>query len=241
MHQIGSVAALVLILAAGVIQGQLYPELFSLPWTAWFGAITMPAIGCVMGFILALILCQKHEQRMAIGLETGIQNTALALTVIAITYESSYQASCYSQFVLLYTTFQVVLGIGAIVIVWFYRFVRYRITPCNMKHAYEDEESVSGADFQEMSEISDPEGLVSMTTIKGDAFADPFFGDDDIKKKPLDGDIDEKKDVYIVEPDSKVVSRHNSSSRKSASSSSSSSSPKSLNSPPPEYEITNHM
>lgn len=251
MHQIGSVAALVLILTAGVIQGQLYPELFDLPWTAWFGAITMPIIGCVMGFVFALILCQKHEQRTAIGLETGIQNTALALTVIAITYESSYQASCYSQFVLLYTTFQVVLGIATIVIVWFYRFIRYRQTPCNMKHSFDDEQSMNEADFQEMSEISDPEGVLSMTMVKGDAFTDPIVGDDDIKKKPLDGDIDEKKDVigdgdpynvYTVHTDSEVVSRHNSSSRKSSSSSSSSSSPNSSSSPPPEYEIiTNHM
>lgn len=246
VYQIGSVAALLLILVAGVIQGQLYPELFNLPWTAWFGAITMPVIGCLMGFLLALLLCQKHEQRTAIGLETGIQNTALALTVIAITYESSYTASCYSQFVLLYTTFQVVLGIATIVIVWFYQFVRYRQTPCNMKHSFDDDESVNEADFDSKSDTLEPvDGLLGVTTVKGDAFVD-----DDFKKQPLDDDIGEKKDgvaggdpydVYIVH-DSKPVSRHNSSVRKSSSSSSSSaSSPNSSCSPPPEYEISNHM
>lgn len=238
---------------AGIIQGQLYPELFNLPWTAWFGAITMPVIGCVMGFILALILCQKHPQRMAIGLETGIQNTALALTVIAITYPSSYQASCYSQFVLLYTTFQVVLGIATILLVWLYYFARHRITPCNMTHSYDDEGE----------EAADPGDLLSVTAVKGDAYAELDNADSDVQKHDLEtisNDSDKKNtdtnnnpdsyNVYTVtgdnnsdlekkDPDSPNVTRRSVSVSRSNSKSSTSSV-----TPPPEYkedDITRHI
>lgn len=206
-----------------------------------------------MGFILALIFCQKHPQRMAIGLETGIQNTALALTVIAITYPSSYEASCYSQFVLLYTTFQVVLGIATILLVWLYYFARHRITPCAMKHSYEDEGE----------EASDPGDLLSVTAIKGDAYAELDNADSDVQKHDLDTisnssdkknkDANNNPDYYNVftvtgdsnsdpekkDPDSPKVTRRSVTVSRSNSKSSTSSV-----TPPPEYnedDATRHM
>ena len=119
-----------LILTAGGVQGSLYPELFDLGWQAWFGAITMPLIGFVIGFVLAAIFCLKQPQRMAIGFETGIQNTALALTIISTSFDTAYMASFYSQFAILYTTFQVVFGIGSVVASIVYFWVRYHQNPC---------------------------------------------------------------------------------------------------------------
>jgi len=130
--KIGSIVSLLLILGAGVVQGQLYPELFDLGWEAWFGGITMPLIGFLIGFILALIFCQGHPQRLAIGLETGVQNTTLALTVVAVSFPNSYEASYYSQYIIIYTTWQVVFGIAAVIIIWFYNYLCYRETPCAM-------------------------------------------------------------------------------------------------------------
>jgi predicted Na+-dependent transporter len=108
--QIGSVLALVLILVSGVVQGQVYPEVYDHLWQTYVASFTMPIIGFVIGFVLAWIFCLKLKQRLAIGFETGIQNTALALTVVAITFPTSWESSYYSQFIILYTTFQASLN-----------------------------------------------------------------------------------------------------------------------------------
>jgi hypothetical protein len=96
-----------LIISAGFIQSRLYPELFDLTWQTYLAGGTMPLIGFAIGFILSSIFCLGIKQKLAIGFETGIQNTSLALTVIAVTYKSSFLSSYYSQFIILYTTVQV--------------------------------------------------------------------------------------------------------------------------------------
>jgi len=135
--RIGSLLAFILILTGGFIQNKLYPELFDLRWTAWFGGITLPVIGFVLGFIFAMILCQGHKQRLAVGFETGVQNTALALTVIAFTFEDSYEKSYWSQFILIYTTFQLVFGIGGVFFIWIYNRIRYNESPWDVARRQE--------------------------------------------------------------------------------------------------------
>ena len=123
----------------GLIQAKLYPELFDLGWQTWFAAILMPIIGFGVGFTLALIFCQRHEQRLAIGIETSVQNTALALTVTAISFSTSWESSYYSQFTLLYTTFQIVLSIMIVVGTWIYWRVRYNRRVFCKKEEHMDE------------------------------------------------------------------------------------------------------
>jgi len=84
-----------------------------------------------------MILCQGHKQRLAVGFETGVQNTALALTVIAFTFEDSFEKSYWSQFILIYTTFQLVFGIGGVFFIWIYNRIRYNESPWDVARRQE--------------------------------------------------------------------------------------------------------
>lgn len=42
----------------------------------------MPWLGYVIGYLVAGILGQNHKDRLAIGLETGIQNTGISIFLL---------------------------------------------------------------------------------------------------------------------------------------------------------------
>lgn len=103
------------------MQGALFPEVWALPWTVWFGAITMPLIAFFIGFFVPFIFCLDRAQRTAIAFEVSLQNIALAITIITVAFPNAEEASHYSQYVILYATFQIVFGttIAVLFRIWF--------------------------------------------------------------------------------------------------------------------------
>lgn len=63
--------------------------MFSSPWTLWFAALALPGCGYGFGYLLAWLLRQKPKQCRTISFETGAQNVAIALSLIAVTFDGT--------------------------------------------------------------------------------------------------------------------------------------------------------
>ena len=113
--KVGSVAGIALILVAGIIQGRLYPEVFEASWRLWFAAIIFTPMGFCLGFLISSIARFKYHIRRTIGIETGIQNAGVALSIIAMTFQGAETAR-YSIFPLVFAAFQMVSGFALVIV-----------------------------------------------------------------------------------------------------------------------------
>ena len=78
-----------LIFAAIIMQGFLYPYMFQSSWKIWFSAAIRPIIGFGLGFLVAKVTCMKTEYCRTVGMETGCQNLGLCLTLISLSFDTS--------------------------------------------------------------------------------------------------------------------------------------------------------
>ncbi|ELU03907.1 hypothetical protein CAPTEDRAFT_216306 [Capitella teleta] len=131
LTKVGSVVGFVFVLTCAAIQSALFPEVFDLSWTVWFCAVMLPIIAWLIGFFVPLIFKQGLPQRVAIAFEVSAQNMALAITIIAIAYDTAEEASFYSQFVILYGSFVMVVGVTISIIFNLIICYRARSTPCH--------------------------------------------------------------------------------------------------------------
>jgi hypothetical protein len=120
-----------MILCCAVIQGALYPEVFNLSWKVWFSAIMMPLLAWSVGFFLPILFRQDLAQRTAIAFEVSAQNMALAITIVAVAYDDAEDASYYSQFIILYGSFQIAFGVALSLIFNFVFRYKERRTLCH--------------------------------------------------------------------------------------------------------------
>lgn len=131
MFQAGSVLGFLLIGTSGCLQRILYPEIFDLPLTGWIAALSMPPIGCAMGFVMATAGRLALPQKRAIAYETGTQNVSVALTIIAFSFPEESKASKFSQIPLLYAAAQLVTGLTSSFVHQSYYRLREKTTPCH--------------------------------------------------------------------------------------------------------------
>ena len=106
---------LAIILCAGIIQRQLYPDMFLLSWKVYFGGLGQPLLGYGLGMTLGAISRRNIKEMRTIAYETGMQNVGLALTIISLSY-TGLQRNYLSQYPLIYAIGQMVVGIGAVII-----------------------------------------------------------------------------------------------------------------------------
>ncbi len=111
VYQVGSVFGFILLIILGILQAQLFPEVFDLPWSVWGCAIMMPMLMFCVGFGLAAAFCMRVRQCRTIAYETGLQNAGIVLTAIAISYPPDVGAH-YAQYPLLYSAWMIVEGTG---------------------------------------------------------------------------------------------------------------------------------
>ncbi|XP_033106850.1 ileal sodium/bile acid cotransporter-like [Anneissia japonica] len=86
---VGSIMGMLTIAVNIILNGLINPKMFLAPWNVWFSAVIMPVIAFLLGYIAAYLLRQSRKKCRTIALETGCQNVALALTIIAISYADS--------------------------------------------------------------------------------------------------------------------------------------------------------
>ncbi|XP_070559771.1 ileal sodium/bile acid cotransporter-like [Ptychodera flava] len=79
-----SIITLIGIVATIVIIGFMNPAMFTSSWKPYIVAILLPTFAFSLGYLIPWALRQGHKKSRTIAFETGIQNTALAITVLNI-------------------------------------------------------------------------------------------------------------------------------------------------------------
>ena len=88
--------------------GRNYKYLLMTPWTIYVAAMGLGLVGFLFGYHLSRLLGAHPIQQRAISLETGIQNTPVALAIILLTFPDSdfmndmlWVAVLYSVFIVM--------------------------------------------------------------------------------------------------------------------------------------------
>ncbi|XP_022098267.1 ileal sodium/bile acid cotransporter-like [Acanthaster planci] len=63
--------------------------MFTSPWQIWVAVAGLPMLGFGLGYLLAWALHLHHVQCRTVSLETGMQNMAVAFTLILLTFADS--------------------------------------------------------------------------------------------------------------------------------------------------------
>ncbi|XP_013399432.1 ileal sodium/bile acid cotransporter-like isoform X1 [Lingula anatina] len=84
--QVASGCGMVSILIVIVCQIILYPHIFTSEWKIWIAAVLLPFVGIILGYAFSAAACQTAKCCRTIAFETGSQNVAIALTLIAISF-----------------------------------------------------------------------------------------------------------------------------------------------------------
>ncbi|MEM0967301.1 MAG: bile acid:sodium symporter [Verrucomicrobiota bacterium] len=85
-----------------------YPLIFSTPLTIYFAAIALGLIGFLFGYYVSQLLGAYPIQQRAISLETGIQNTPIAFTIILLSFPDSAMQNDMLWVAILYSIFIVI-------------------------------------------------------------------------------------------------------------------------------------
>ncbi|XP_033109853.1 ileal sodium/bile acid cotransporter-like [Anneissia japonica] len=86
---VGSFTGMLALSVSVVLGGLSNPSMFKVPWTVWFAASVMSPIAFLLGYFIAYLLRQSQKKCRTIAFETGCQNSALALVIIATSYADS--------------------------------------------------------------------------------------------------------------------------------------------------------
>ncbi|KAJ8041796.1 Solute carrier family 10 member 6 [Holothuria leucospilota] len=107
-----SVIVIIISLSTGVY-ANLYA--YSSPFSLWFASGLLPLIGGLLGLIIAKVTCLANRSAITVGLETGAQNSFLALSMATLSYPQPASA-LISRPPLLVATLTIIEGIIAVVI-----------------------------------------------------------------------------------------------------------------------------
>lgn len=88
--------------------GRHFRLLFLTPWTIYAASIALGLFGFLFGYHLSRILGAHPIQQRAISLETGIQNTPVALAIILLSFPGSHLQNDMLWVAVLYSVFIVI-------------------------------------------------------------------------------------------------------------------------------------
>nr|XP_054765572.1 ileal sodium/bile acid cotransporter-like [Lytechinus pictus] len=86
VSKIGGVAGLAGIPIAIVLIGIINPGMFASSWKIWTSTLFLPFFGYFFGHGVARIFRQPSKKCRTIGFETGVQNAALGITIMLLTF-----------------------------------------------------------------------------------------------------------------------------------------------------------
>lgn len=105
---------LALLIATGLYRN--HGLFFSTSWTGFAAAIGLGLVGMGLGYLAARLMGLQKASQRAVALETGIQNSPLALGVITLSFPESVQVEMMTL-PLLYALF-VLLSAGLLTLFW---------------------------------------------------------------------------------------------------------------------------
>ncbi|KAL4608956.1 ileal sodium/bile acid cotransporter-like [Arapaima gigas] len=111
--KIGSIVGFLLIIIIAVVGGILYQSSWVISPALWFIGILYPAIGFILGFLLAWMVGQPWSRSRTIALETGIQNSQLCSTIVQLSF-SPEELEVMFSFPLIYSLSQMFFSLIAV-------------------------------------------------------------------------------------------------------------------------------
>ncbi|XP_070582200.1 ileal sodium/bile acid cotransporter-like [Ptychodera flava] len=89
ISRIGGVIGMLGIVLSMIIQSLISTAPFKASIQLWFAACVMPFLGYGLSYLFAFICKMDKRQRRTVGIETGMQNVAVALTVMAMSFKDA--------------------------------------------------------------------------------------------------------------------------------------------------------
>jgi len=123
IEKVASVIGMLFILAALVAGVVTNLHVFAESWKLWFASAVLMPIGGIMGYTNALLARLPPSACRTISLETGLQNSTLALAILAFSFPDAETFSAVSVFPLLYSLF---LLIDGVLITMVFRYISRR-------------------------------------------------------------------------------------------------------------------
>ena len=111
IEKVASVIGMLFILAALVAGVATNLHVFAESWKLWFASAVLMPIGGIMGYTNALLARLPPSACRTISLETGLQNSTLALAILAFSFPDPETFSAVSVFPLLYSLFLLIDGV----------------------------------------------------------------------------------------------------------------------------------
>ncbi|XP_075118930.1 ileal sodium/bile acid cotransporter-like [Leptodactylus fuscus] len=108
--KVGSITGGILIVTIAVIGGVLYKGSWTIDPKLWIVGTIFPAIGFIVGFLLAVMANLSWRRCRTVALETGMQNTQLCSTIVQLSFTPE-QLGLIFTFPLIYSIFQILIAI----------------------------------------------------------------------------------------------------------------------------------
>ncbi|XP_072049679.1 ileal sodium/bile acid cotransporter-like [Amphiura filiformis] len=86
VEKISSILSMIGIPIVIILNGIINPRMFTSGWKVWFASVTLPLLGFSIGYGMARLIKQSHTICRTIAFETGVQNVALTITLILLTF-----------------------------------------------------------------------------------------------------------------------------------------------------------
>ncbi|XP_071964896.1 ileal sodium/bile acid cotransporter-like [Antedon mediterranea] len=125
---VGSITGMLAIAVNIILNGLINPDMFLAPWYIYFSTIITPPIAFLLGYIIAYVLRQSRKKCRTIAIETGSQNIALAITIIAISYADNED---FFQILIYPSLFGPFLLIDSAICVLVFKMIEKRMKPEN--------------------------------------------------------------------------------------------------------------
>ncbi|MBN3307194.1 NTCP2 protein, partial [Amia calva] len=113
MLKVGAIMGTLLIVIISVVGVILYQSSWVIAPSLWIIGTIYPAVGFILGFLLARIVGQPYYRCRTIALETGFQNAQLCSTIVQLSFTTEELEVMFS-FPLIYSIFQLVFAFGIV-------------------------------------------------------------------------------------------------------------------------------
>ncbi|XP_033750416.1 ileal sodium/bile acid cotransporter-like [Pecten maximus] len=128
----GSIAGAIAEVLTLTLMSVMYPFMYRTSWNIYLGALLLPTVGFLFGYMVATIFRMDKSRRITVSLETGIQNFPLCMTLLTLTFDRS-MFGLISLFPLMYGVTCIVCSIIFLFLYKIFVYMKNR----NDKHGFD--------------------------------------------------------------------------------------------------------
>lgn len=147
LEKAGSIAGIVFIFVAIIFGSIVQNEFFNSSWKIWLASAVLMLFGCSAGYSVSRFVFRvPREQSRTIAIETGVQNAAVAIAIIQVSYNDDDDEEFRDDalaFPLLYALWLVVNGLIVVAIFRYWLVTPEEAAAVRARRAQDDEHQAS--------------------------------------------------------------------------------------------------